>query len=366
MTRIRFIALAVGVLAAAAAATALAARTSPSHYSATAGPALPKLPADVSRQADSAAFFPSTITIHVGDSVTWRFDGFHTVTFPGLHKPYPFIVPAAQKQPAQTDAAGKPYWWSGTAPVLQVSPMTLAPQGGSTVADATVVESSGLTRIMGATPTHPPAPYTLTFTRVGVYHYQCAVHAGMRGVVRVVPAGVEIPTLAQQAQATRAQLAQTVADWKRLAVAAPAAPDTVWIGAGTRHGASLDEFFPKVLHVKVGDTVTFVSHDPNDVHTVTFGPNALRGSIEKTFVAPQGNPPVPTINPLGAYASDPPAAANGYDGTAHGNGYLNSGLVSPLGAPGGMHVFRIRFTKAGVYHYECVIHPNMDGTIVVA
>lgn len=26
---------------------------------------------------------------------------------------------------------------------------------------------------------------------------------------------------------------------------------------------------------------------------------------------------------------------------------------------------KIKFTKAGVYHYECEIHPNMDGTIIV-
>jgi plastocyanin len=28
-------------------------------------------------------------------------------------------------------------------------------------------------------------------------------------------------------------------------------------------------------------------------------------------------------------------------------------------------MFQVTFTKPGTYHYECVVHTNMDGTIVV-
>jgi plastocyanin len=39
----------------------------------------------------------------------------------------------------------------------------------------------------------------------------------------------------------------------------------------------------------------------------------------------------------------------------------------PGGAPAaeGPQTFKVKFTTPGTYNYECVIHANMDGTIVV-
>ena len=327
-----------------------------------AGPPLRK---PVVAHGDALAFFPRAVTIHAGDTVTWQLFGFHTVTFPGAHRPYPFIAPSGH-QPAAQDSTGSPFWWAGKLPQLTVSPLALVPQGGATISSPGQVRSSGLVRILTAKPGTPPAPFSLTFTKPGVYHYQCAVHPGMHGVVVVLPATRAAPSAASEAAAAKQAVARAIADQRRLVSTKPTAPQRVLVGAGDNStGAELTSFFPARLSINVGDTVTFVNHDQTDIHTVTFGPEAFRASIEKAFAAPKGRQVL--LNPLGALPSEPPGAPVQYDGTSHGNGYLNSGILQPQGSPAslGPKAFSVTFTKPGVYHYECVVHANMDGTIVV-
>jgi len=189
----------------------------------------------------------------------------------------------------------------------------------------------------------------------------------MRGVVRVLPASSSAPSPAAQQQQANVEMQHTVADWLKLNRTKPSRPLTVLVGAGHNGtGAEIASMYPAKLSVSVGDTVTFRNNDETDVHTVTFGPEKLRLHIENTFVAPQGKKIL--LNPLGGFASEPPgSAAVTYDGTNHGNGYLNSGLLFPKGAPAqaGPQTYKVTFATAGTYHYECVIHSHMDGTIVV-
>lgn len=349
------------VAALAVAGPAAAARHA-SGVTVFAGPPLRK---PVVAHADALAFFPRAVTIHAGDTVTWQLFGFHTVTFPGAKQPYPFVVPAGS-QPTTNDASGSPFWWSGKLPVLAVSPLTLLPQSGASISSPLQVRSSGLLRILTARPGKPPAPFALRFTQPGVYHYQCAVHPGMRGVVVVLAGSKTAPSAATEATASKQALARAIADQRRLAGTKPAAPLRVLVGAGDNAtGAEVTSFFPSQLSINVGDTVIFVNHDQTDIHTVTFGPEELRSSIEKSFAAPHGRQVL--LNALGALPSDPPAPAAQYDGSNHGNGYLNSGILQPQGSPAslGPKSFAVTFTKAGVYHYECVVHANMDGTVVV-
>ncbi|HET7380438.1 MAG TPA: hypothetical protein VFJ24_10390, partial [Gaiellales bacterium] len=51
--------------------------------------------------------------------------------------------------------------------------------------------------------------------------------------------------------------------------------------------------------------------------------------------------------------------------TSHGNGFANTGGLdqdptTPLPASA-----RIMFTSPGTYHYICLVHPWMQGTIIV-
>ena len=324
-------------------------------------------PPGVSRQADALFFYPKVVTVHVGDTVTWQFRGFHSATFPGPKRPYPFVVPLGGKQPPFKDGGGQPLWWGGAAPVLGVSPLSILPQGGGTISSPSQVRSSGLMRIFASTPKTPPAPYLLTFTQPGTYQYECAVHPGMRGVVRVLPASASAPSAAAEEQLGKNQLQRTLVDVKQLNTAKPASKLTVLVGVGhNATGAEIASFFPNKLVVKAGDTVTFRNGDETDIHTVTFGPAPLRLHIEKDFVAPHGKQLL--LSPLGAFPSEPPGSGTvQYDGANHGHGYINSGVLNPRGAPAsaGPQTYLVTFTKPGIYHYECVVHHNMDGTIVV-
>ena len=324
-------------------------------------------PPGVSKNADALFFYPKVVTVHVGDTVTWQFRGFHTVTFAGPLHSYPFIVPTGAKQPAANDAAGEPFWWVGNAPVLGLSPMSLLPQGGGTISSASQVRNSGLMRVLTSTPKKPPAPYTLTFTKAGTYRYECAVHSAMRGVVRVLPPSATVPSPGAQENQGKVELAHTIVDVRRLGHGKPATKLRILVGQGNAAtGAEIAAFFPTKLVVSVGDTVTFRNDDQTEIHTVTFGPPKYTGKIESGFIAPQGKQLI--VNPLGAFASEPPGSRLlQYDGTNHGNGYVNTGLLEPRGAPAkaGPQSFKVTFTKPGTYHFECVIHENMDGTIVV-
>jgi hypothetical protein len=98
----------------------------------------------------------------------------------------------------------------------------------------------------------------------------------------------------------------------------------------------------------VGETVTFVDNDPTDNHTVTFGPEEYTSAIEGSVFEYAGGSLV--FNPLSALSSEPPDPASParYDGTNHGNGYLNSGLLYPPQIPDQPHQFAVTFTKPGI------------------
>ena len=355
--------LALGVMAVLLTPGAFAAGGSGQTLEVFAGPPLKAPPPGISPHSDVLAFFPARLTVHVGDTVKWNFAGFHTVTFPGRRVPFPFVRPFG-KQPVTSDAAGNPFFWSGVAPQLAVAPLAIAPLGGATIASPSQTRSSGLLRIFQASQTHPPAPYSLTFTHTGTYKFLCAVHTWMRGTVHVVGPEAPADSPATVAAKQKAQIKAAVATLKVLDTQKPASNKVVWVGAGVRRGPSITSFYPSTLTVNPGDTVSFVQHDQTDIHTVTFGPPEYTTKIENTFVTPG---PVPLFNPLGALPSDPPGPPLVYDGSNHGNGFAGSGLLTEAGTnrPGGIHVFNVKFTKAGTYHYECVIHPHMDGTIKV-
>ena len=82
-------------------------------------------------------------------------------------------------------------------PTLRPNLLAVAPQGGSTF-DPAELQNSGLPLGAG-----PPEPYVLRFKRKGTFSYVCVVHPGMKGKVRVVGRGRDIPTRAQDRRAAR-------------------------------------------------------------------------------------------------------------------------------------------------------------------
>ena len=90
----RFFCLVVVALAALALMTSTAfAGIRAGGVTVIAGPSLSgPPPKGVTQQADALFFFPKVATVHVGESVTWQFHGFHTATFPGPKRPFGTIV----------------------------------------------------------------------------------------------------------------------------------------------------------------------------------------------------------------------------------------------------------------------------------
>ena len=102
-------------------------------------------------------------------------------------------------------------------------------------------------------------------------------------------------------------------------------------------------FLPGTITIDVGDTIVWQAHSA-EPHTVTF--NAA---------------PTAQFNPFA------PAVGNG--GTFDGTGYVSSaGMANVSSATAGFPVersFSLTFTKAGTFHYTCLLHPGMGGAVIV-
>jgi plastocyanin len=268
---------------------------------------------DQNEALQSLQFYPATITIDAGDSITWKYPAGepHTVTFLG-----PQAAP-----PPPTD------------------PSAPAPAGGNTY-DGSTYTSSGF-MLLGQS-------YTLTFTKPGTYTYYCLIHGEMVGKVVVQAAGTSYPSIVGS---IIEQIPNAVAgDLKAASDSVaqfPYAPGGPHLAAGIAPGlgappltnASVVRFLDgdtlssTSVTVAAGTTVTWTNLDTNLPHTVTFAP------VGAAF---------PQMNPF-----SPPSGGNTYDGTT----LVNSG---PLFAG---QSFSLTLTKPGTYTYHCLFHDDTEGMI---
>jgi plastocyanin len=318
-------------------------------------------------QIDLQGFYPGVASIHVGDTVHLAFGSFHAVhVLPNGVPALPLIVPVGGTFAPQNDAAGNPFWWGGAVPALQINPDVAAPSA-SAVFDGTTPIGTGL-------PTGFPFAKDVSFTTAGTFRLVCDLHPQMQGLVRVLPAGAPIPSAERQAARGARQLARDA----RHAVALDA---RLSADHGDRHskrdddhrGArraiagtgtsrfSLNAFYPASAKVRVGQSITWSWLGVNEVHTLTFGPEAVIAPIEQTLL---GGPGGPTLNPLGALPTEPPGAPVVHSTNVHGDGLLGSGIVrdNPGGPP---NTFTVKFTEAGTFTFDCLIHNGMSGTVTV-
>lgn len=116
----------------------------------------------------------------------------------------------------------------------------------------------------------------------------------------------------------------------------------VGVGSGTVAG---NVFAPGEVTVAAGDSVTF-SIDSDEVHTITFGsgPSDVPPSQwDTTFDIPPG-PPGPADLGTVEYT---------------GSEFINTGVIFKGST------LTVDFPEEGEYHFNCVIHPGMTGTINV-
>ena len=93
-------------------------------------------------------------------------------------------------------------------------------------------------------------------------------------------------------------------------------------------------FYPGIITVNVGDTIRW--EIGGLVHTISF----LSGQV----------PP-----PDGSPQSFAPSGGSKYDGT----GFVSSGIL-PTGGD-----YSLKFTKKGIFSYRCLLHPGMQGIVIV-
>ena len=307
---------------------------------------------------DANEYFRRTITIHRGDRVRWRINGFHSVTFaPEGGSAPPLFVPGGPIA-GVNDSSGNPFWFNGQ-PALGFNPEAGLPQGGKTF-DPSVLENSGLP-LAG-----PPKPYKLRFNRTGTFRYVCVVHPGMAGKVKVVKPSRRIPSARKDRRAARRELNTALARVKRLTtgLGTEDLQNTIQAGNDRRSGATVFRFFPQNPTYKVGDTVTLqMAPRSSEVHTLTFGPTNGRDAYNDQIAASfAGDAP----DQRGLYPSEPPPAGiPTITPTMHGNGFYNSGVLDQDTASPVPASTKVTFGAAGTYQLICLIHPFMLNTVTV-
>jgi hypothetical protein len=106
------------------------------------------------------AFYPSRISVHVGDSITYRFAATpHVVLFPPKGQPSPlFALPDPSKPVSgQVDAAGAAMWFNGQ-PALVANPQVFAPVGSKVITGRGVHGSGFVDRPRPSTRSASPRP----------------------------------------------------------------------------------------------------------------------------------------------------------------------------------------------------------------
>jgi plastocyanin len=277
---------------------------SPSHSTGATSPSRYTITAGWGNDDYAANIYtPHTIQIYVGDTVTWHNNS--------LLEAHTITFGPARLLARWAKQTVLPVPQKTGPPQLVFNPQVAYPTRSSTYAGYGVASSGLLNK---------GRRWSLAFTKAGTYRYFCLIHyPGMFGVVVVHPRP------------------------------APAHTYLVRSGYGSVNQSYADAFFPDNLTIHVGDTVTW----SRGFHTVAFGPASLIHRLRQQFILPvpqKTGPPRLVINPEIAY----PRGGTTYDG----KGLWNSGLLQQ----GPTH---LTFTRTGVYHYGCLIHPGMDGTITV-
>jgi plastocyanin len=283
------------------------------------------------------AFAPAIVQVHQGDTVMWHINSFHNVHFEEQITEFA-IFPIVDGQP-----------------LPQLNPAAAFPN----IAD-------GATYTGGDANTGLPQATNITFSLVidapvGRYMYLCDLHPGMVGVIEVVADDVAIPSPAEvSAQAMKEMgdhIGAGMAVLPQLVETAPVRSEdgvlNITVGSGGTGRSTVNLFSSPAGIIQAGETVTWTnpadSIEPHFVNSSPYDPVAVPEIVP---VEQPDGPPIMTLGPgfLGTTA----------DGAVIKTGdTFNSAFISPGTS------FSLVFADPGVYHYNCHIHPGMQGMIVV-
>jgi plastocyanin len=303
---------------------------------------------------DANQFFRRTVTIHRGDSVRWKINGFHNVAFVqgGVEAPELIVPDTANLITGAVDAAGAPFWFNGQ-PNVGFNPEVALKQGSGTF-DPDEFMNSGLPLSEG-----PPPPYKLRFNQKGRFTYLCIVHPGMEGTVRVVGKNRRIPSARKDKRAARRELARALGRVEQLTTGSGLTLNkTIQAGNDRAGGPTIFKYFPANPSYKVGDTVTLqMPPSSSEVHTFTLGPTDYNTQLAESLLGP-------VLNPRGVYPSDTAATVN-YTAAHHGNGFYNTGFMDSNPDSLLPQTVPIRFAGPGTFQLICLVHPFMRSAVTV-
>jgi len=305
--------------------------------------------------ATDNAFYAKRVTIHKGDSVSFKIVGFHNIYLPKKGDPIPglFTVDPANPVADVKDAAGTDFWFNGQ-PSFGINPQAAAPVGGKTY-DGSEAVGSGLP-LAG-----PPKPLKVKFPKKGKYTVLCLVHPGMKGTIVVKGKKAHIPTKKQDRKRIKKQ-AKAASKLAKKLVAGQGVPSGLTVNAGNdKKGVATLAFFAAKKTVKVGQQVTFtMSNKSTESHNVAFAPEDYAKELAAAFIGPTG------LDPRTVYPSQPPGTPLVVDGTVHGNGFVNTGVLDDDKATPLPKSAVVSFSKPGTYQYYCIVHgAEMKGSITV-
>jgi plastocyanin len=292
---------------------------------------------DTSYGLESLAFFPQTLKVHKGDTVTWQFRGFHNARFD--QKPLDLVV--------VNDIDGKQ--------LPEFNPAILFPNAKSGDAYKPGA-NSGVQALVNPT---GPAFSVVMDIAPGTYTYVCDIHPGMVGTIVVVDAKTDIPSPADVDKEGEDGVKTAIEDGDKAIMSAlktflpEVKGDTLKVSAGLQQGnTAVMRFYPEDATIQVGQSVTWTVPQGMDLHTVNF-PLAKEGRIDVFAPAMDSKKQLHGLITDAANANVKSGAELPADGVA------KSGIVGPTQS------FTLKFTKPGVYAYYCAIHPNQFGTIEV-
>jgi plastocyanin len=201
---------------------------------------------------------------------------------------------------------------------------------------------------------------------VGTYVYASTLHPDMKAKVVVVSRHRHIPSARDDhAQANSIFRAELKAAKGGRKFTPP--KDTIQAGNDTLSVVQY-AFFPQTLHVAVGTKVTVQVKSLPESHTFTFGPADYLQNLANNFevpIQPATGPAKIELNGQLSLPSDPGPNLAAYDGTNHGNGFYNTGILDGNKISPRPSSETITFSKAGTYTYTDLLHPSMHGTVIV-
>ncbi len=332
-------------------------------------------------------FFPHSATkVHLGDVIDFAWnagspDGFHTAT---LLKPGQSVAAGyAANQLIISDEDATIH--------AQINPSIIAPTDptcGHAASHPCTYSLDNQNQLnSGAMPTGPGGNFFVTTSRDGdvsaatIINFVCLIHQGMVGTFTIVPADTAATTSTSESAAATAQYnTQTTG-----ALAAEAAADeksvtnngdgthTITMTAGT--ASTGVEMLPKRVEIRPGDKVKWVTTTWIDIHTVTFPQGHGSDSVDPLPFACEvaGSTDAPATGGPPTFGCTSPTAVEGHvvpqpqgpAAIASTTTVATSGVIAALETGPFPDRYTFSFPNSGTFAYQCRIHDNMVGTIVV-